>query len=205
MRTSGGLSSERCWASSWRLFSERSYSARARRSAGFTRSTVRDVTMCRWNRGSVATRAAPAAASTGSIALLRLVDRKRAPFEVLAVQRLHGAGSIGVRHFHKAEAARAPRVAIGDQRNLFDASMRCEQSAHTLLSCRERKISDVEFGHWHYSQLKFEGTTAVRRYLLQRASASRMDRRATLECRDGRQRRSTGGRGARDSVSFPAR
>src|SRR5215469_11759261 len=145
MRTSGVLSSERCSASSWRLFSARSSSSRARRSAGFTRSPVRDIAIC---RGSVATRAAPAAACTGSIALLRLVDRKRAPFEVLAVQRLHGAGSIGVRHLHKAEPARAPRVAIGDQRNLFDASMRREQSAHTLLSCRERKISDVEFGHW---------------------------------------------------------
>src|SRR5262249_21760019 len=97
-------------------------------------------------RGSVATRAAPRT-STGAIAILSLVDLEGAAFEVLAVQRLHGAGRIGVRHFHKAETARAPRVAIGDQRNLFNASMCREQSAHTLFSCRERKISHVEFGH----------------------------------------------------------
>src|SRR6516162_10910004 len=147
MRISGGLSSERCSASSWRLFSARSSSSRARRSAGFNRSPVRDIAICQGSRGSVASRAAPLP-STGSIALLSLVNPKRTAFEVLAVQCLHGAGSISVRHFDKAEAARAPRVAIGDQRNLFDASMRREQSAHTLLSCRERKVSDVEFAHW---------------------------------------------------------
>src|SRR5215831_4502917 len=143
MRTSGGLSSERCSARSWRLFSERSYSSRARRSAGFTRSPVRDVTMCRWSAGSVATRAAPAI-STRPIAFLSLVDPKRAAFEVLAVQRLHGARCIRIRHFHKAETPRAPRVAIGDQGDFLDGSMGREQSAHTLFSCRERKISDVE-------------------------------------------------------------
>src|SRR5215469_4985827 len=102
--------------------------------------------MPRGSRGSVASWAPPVT-STGSIALLSLVDPQRAAFEVLAVQRLHGAGSIGVRHFHKTETARAPRVAIGDQGDFLDASMRREQSAHTLLSCREGKISDVEFGH----------------------------------------------------------
>jgi hypothetical protein len=63
------------------------------------------IAICRGSPGSVASRAAPVT-STGSIALLSLVDPKRAAFEVLAVQRLHGAGSIGVRHFHKTEAAR---------------------------------------------------------------------------------------------------
>jgi hypothetical protein len=33
--------------------------------------------------------------------------------------------------------------------------MRREQSAHTLLSCREGKISDVEFAHWTLLTIEF--------------------------------------------------
>ena len=85
--------------------------------------------------------------STGSIAILGLVDLKSAAFEFLAVQRLHSPRCIRIRHLDKAETARTPRVAIGDQRHLLDRSMRREQSAHAFLSRREGEISDVKFGH----------------------------------------------------------
>ena len=74
---------------------------------------------CRYYRvaiesSSVAAMAAPMP-STGSIAILGLVDLESAAFELLAVQRLHRPGCIRIRHFDKAETARTPRVAIGDQ------------------------------------------------------------------------------------------
>src|ERR1700751_2291455 len=61
---------------------------------------------------SVAARAA-APCATGSIAILGFVDPKCAAFEVLAIERLHRAGCIRIRHFHKTETARSPRVTIG--------------------------------------------------------------------------------------------
>jgi hypothetical protein len=73
--------------------------------------------------GSIAARAA-SVTPTGSLAVLGLVNLKSAALEVLTVQRLYCAGCIRIRHFHKAETARAPRIAIGDQGNLFDSSMR---------------------------------------------------------------------------------
>jgi len=116
---------------------------------------------------SVAARAAPMPA-TGSIAILGLVDLKSAAFELLAVQRLHSPGCICIRHFDKAETARAPRVAIGDQRHLLDRSMRREQSAHAILSCGEGEISHVKFGHCTLPTGQFLKMTAVELCLLVR-------------------------------------
>ena len=78
--------------------------------------------MCR-APSSVAARAASVAA-TGSFAILGLVNLESAAFKILAVQRLHRPGCIRIGHFHKAETARTPRIAIGDQGNLFDGPMR---------------------------------------------------------------------------------
>src|SRR5215472_14600432 len=116
------------------------------RSAGvLTRSLVRGSVMCR-APNSVAPRTA-SVAPTGSLAILGLVNLKRAAFKILAVQRLHCAGCIRIGHFHKAETAWTSRIAIGDQGNLFDGSMRRKQCTHTLFSRREGKISNVKFGH----------------------------------------------------------
>src|SRR5215469_14794758 len=98
--------------------------------------------MCR-AVSSVASRAA-SVAPTGSVAILRFVNFQSAAFEILAVQGLHCSGRIRVGHFHKAETSRAPRIAIGDQGNLFDGSMCRKQRTHTLFSCREGKVSNVE-------------------------------------------------------------
>src|SRR5215469_5443524 len=99
--------------------------------------------------------------STGSFAILGLVDLKSAAFELLAVQRLHGPGCIRIRHLDKPETARPPRVAIGDQRHLLDCSMRREQSAHAFLSCGEGEISHVKFGHCTLLTGEFLTITAV--------------------------------------------
>ena len=95
---------------------------------------------------SVAARAA-SVAPTGSLAILGLVDLESAALKFLAVQRLHCARRIRIGHFHKAKTAWTPRIAIGDQGDLFDGSMRRKQRAHALFSCREGKVSNVKFGH----------------------------------------------------------
>jgi len=48
-----------------------------------------------------------------------------------------------LRHLHEAEAARATRVAIGDQRDLLDGSVLGKQGADSLIGCGEREISDI--------------------------------------------------------------
>ena len=88
--------------------------------------------------------ARPAAiAAARPLAILRFVDFEGAAVEVGAVQRLHGAGCVGIRHLHEAEAARATRVAIGDQRDLLDGSVLGKQGADGLIGCGEREISDI--------------------------------------------------------------
>src|ERR1700722_19351886 len=71
-----------------------------------------------------------AAWAAGAFAFLGLVDLERAAFEVLAVQRLDGAGRIGARQFDEAEAARAAGIAIHDQRDRLDRAVGREQRAH---------------------------------------------------------------------------
>jgi len=97
------------------------------------------------NGASVATRATAtvAAAAAGPLAVLRLVNLEGAAIEVLSVQRLHGAGCIGVRHFHETEAARTAGVAIRDQRDLLDRAVLREQGTYGLFGRREGEISNV--------------------------------------------------------------
>src|SRR5580700_2623236 len=94
-----------------------------------------------------ATAAATTAATAATVAAtaltrLGLVDLQAATLEVGAVQRRHGAGGIGIGHFHEAEAAGTTGLAIGDQRDLLDRTMLLEQGADRLFSCGEGKISN---------------------------------------------------------------
>ena len=91
---------------------------------------------------AIATTAATATAAAAALTRLGLVDLKAATFEVGAVQRRHGAGGIGIGHFHEAEATRTTGLAIGDQRDFLDRAMLLEQGADRLFSCREGKISN---------------------------------------------------------------
>jgi hypothetical protein len=95
-------------------------------------------------RAAVATAAAAAAAR----AILSLIDLERTALEVCAVQSLHGAGRIGVRHLDETETAGPTGVAIGDQRYFLDGAMRREEGANRFFSCSERQIADVELGHF---------------------------------------------------------
>ena len=54
------------------------------------------------------------AAATGTLAILGLIDLEGTSFKVGAIQCLHRAGCISIRHFHEAEAARAARISIRD-------------------------------------------------------------------------------------------
>lgn len=92
----------------------------------------------------VAARSAALAATTAAtLALLGLADFQRTAVEVLAVERLGGAGGIGARHFHETEATRAAGIAVVDQSDLFNGSMGCEEGANRIFGGREGKISNV--------------------------------------------------------------
>src|SRR5882672_494323 len=98
--------------------------------------------------------AAAAATTTTEVAtrgaaftLLRLVDLQRTTTEVFAVQRLHGAGGIGIRHFDETEATRAAGLAIVHEGHLVNGAMGCKEGAHLIFGGGERKITNVKFRH----------------------------------------------------------
>ena len=95
---------------------------------------------------SVAPRAAAAAPATSPI--LRLVDLELPAVEVLAIQSLHRARGVGIGHLDEAEATGTTGVAIGDEREPLDGSMRCEQGTQGVFRRAEGEISDVELGHF---------------------------------------------------------
>src|SRR6185437_11100456 len=87
-----------------------------------------------------------AASATGT-ALLRLVHAQRPAAEILAVQILNGAGSIGARHLDEREAAGAARVPIGDDADGLHRAVLREQRADLVLAGRKRQIADIDLGH----------------------------------------------------------
>ena len=93
---------------------------------------------------SVTARAAVAiAAAAGPLTVLCFVHPESAAVEVDAVERLHRPGGVGVRHLHETEAARAARLAVGDQGHLLDRPMLGKQGADGLFGGREGKVSNV--------------------------------------------------------------
>src|SRR5204863_5347982 len=106
-------------------------------------------------RVSVAARPAAVAAAR-PLAILRFVDFEGPTVEVGAVQRLHGARGVGIRHLHEAEAARPTRVAIGDQGDLLDRSVFGKQGADGLVGRGEGEISDIQLGHLQSTHERIE-------------------------------------------------
>ena len=94
-------------------------------------------------RSGAARPAAVAAAAAGALPILSFVDFEGAAAEIGAVQRLHGARGIGIRHFHETEAAWTTRITIRDQSNFLDDSVSREQGAHGVFGRREGEISNV--------------------------------------------------------------
>jgi hypothetical protein len=87
------------------------------------------------------------ATRSATIAFLRLIDLERTTAEVFAIQRLHGAGGIGIRHFDEAEAAWAAGFAIVHQGHLVDGAVGSKEGAHLVFGGGERKITNVKFRH----------------------------------------------------------
>jgi hypothetical protein len=94
-------------------------------------------------RSALSVAARSACVCTRAVALLRLADLERTTAEVGAVQGLRGARGISARHLDKTEATRTTGIAIADQRELFNGSMRREKGAHGILGGRKGKISNV--------------------------------------------------------------
>ena len=82
-----------------------------------------------------------------TITLLGFVDLQRTTAEVLAIERLHGAGGIGIRHFDETKTAWAAGLAIVHQGHLVDGAMGGKEGAHLVFGGGERKISNVKFRH----------------------------------------------------------
>jgi hypothetical protein len=82
-------------------------------------------------------------AAAGSLTILRFIDLEGTAVKVRAVQRLHGAGRIGIRHLHETETTRASRVTVSDQGDALDGSMLREQGANRIIGRGEREISNV--------------------------------------------------------------
>src|SRR5690349_4188206 len=104
-------------------------------------------------RGLEAAAATAAATTTevatrgAALALLGFIDLQRTTTEVFAIERLHGAGGIGIRHFDETETARAAGLAIVHERHLVDGAVGCKEGAHLIFGGRERQISNVKFRH----------------------------------------------------------
>lgn len=90
---------------------------------------------------SVAARSA--SVGSGAIALLRLADLEGTAAEIGAVQGLRGSRGISARHLDETEATRTTRIAIADERELFNGSVRREKGAHSILGGRKGKITNV--------------------------------------------------------------
>lgn len=97
-------------------------------------------------RESVAARAAAVAvaATTTARALTRLsfIHLEGTALKVLAIERLHGAGSVCVRHLDEAEPTGPASVAIVDEGERFDGSMGREKRSYGLFGRREGQIAD---------------------------------------------------------------
>ena len=90
--------------------------------------------------GTTATISATAA---GTLTLLRLVHLQRPTTKIDAIQSLHRARRIGVRHFNEPEATRTAGVAIRDQRNFLDRTMLREKFVDGLIRGREGEVSNI--------------------------------------------------------------
>ena len=92
--------------------------------------------------------------AAAALALLRFIDAQRTATHVLAIQGLDRALCVCARHFDEAEAARAARFAIVDQRHGLHLPVLLEQRTDVLLSSGKRQISNVDFRHTDKLSLK---------------------------------------------------
>ena len=86
-------------------------------------------------------------AATGARTILRLVDAQRATAHREAVQRLHRALRIGLRHLDEAEAPRTAGLAIGRERHRLNRAVLGEELANRGFVSRERQVAHIDLGH----------------------------------------------------------
>ena len=86
--------------------------------------------------------AATAAAAATTLTGFGFVHLERTALKVLAIERLHGARRIRVRHFDESEPARAPGITVSDERQRFHSAMRSEQRTNRIFGRGERQIAD---------------------------------------------------------------
>jgi hypothetical protein len=88
-----------------------------------------------------------AATATGAGLVLRFIDAQGTTVHGVAVERLDGAGSVSLRHFHETEAARAASLAISGQRDRLDGAVLRKQRAHIGFARRERQVAYINLRH----------------------------------------------------------
>jgi hypothetical protein len=99
---------------------------------------------------ATATAAAIAATTTAATAtrlVLSLIDAQRTAAHRVTVQRLNGASSIGLGHFHEPEATRATRLSVGRECNGLNRAMLREQRTDRSLIRRKREVANVNLRH----------------------------------------------------------
>ena len=92
----------------------------------------------RYINGSEAASATPTAAFAG----FGFVHLESTAPKVLAIERLHGARSIRVRHFDESKPTRAPGITIGDERQRLDRAVLRKQGANSVFGRGEGQIAD---------------------------------------------------------------
>src|SRR5205085_12504296 len=124
-------------------------------------SVVSSFAFCLFTFALPARLAVAAAASAAAVAAAldagpRLVNGQRATAELFAVELLDGrCRSFGRRHLDEAEAARATRVAVFDDRRVLDLSGLREHLAQLVAGRAEVKVPDVK-SRAHLSVVLFQ-------------------------------------------------
>jgi hypothetical protein len=126
-----------------------------------TESEVRDLFA---QHGTVESVALPTDRETGrprgfGFVEMPQADAQRATAHVEAIERLHGALRISLRHLDEAEAARPTGFTIGRQSDGLDGAMLREEVTHFALGGRERQVAHVNLGHSNILRKKQHTTT----------------------------------------------
>jgi uncharacterized MAPEG superfamily protein len=140
---------ERRWASPRLEYQQlTSLAARGRLATAVTTAATAAVATATTAAAATAAEAATAtAAAAATFTLLRLVHLERTAAKVLAVQGLHGALRVGLRHLNEAKATRLARVAVIDQGNRIHGAMSSKQLANGILRRGKGQIAHIQLSH----------------------------------------------------------
>ena len=86
--------------------------------------------------------AATAATSTAALTGLGFIHLEGAAPKVLAIERLHGARGIRIRHFDESKSARAAGITVRDERQRLDRAVLGEKGPDSVFGRGERQIAD---------------------------------------------------------------